>query len=68
MLVSMFFLVVIAACAMDETQTEDSNLTETSSAEETAEESMPLAARTVEEIINQKAGVLVETYSNGTNE
>ena len=67
-LVSMLFLMVIAACAVDETQTKDPNLIETTLTEETVEESIPPAARTVEEIINQNAGVLVETHMDQTLE
>ena len=67
-LVSMLFLVVITGCAVDETQTEDSKQIEATSTEEAREESIPPAARTIEEIIDQKAGVLVETHMDQTLE
>ena len=47
---------------------EHSDLTETTSTEEEIEESIPPATRTVEEITNQQAGVLVETHMDQTLE
>ncbi|MEO4055623.1 VWA domain-containing protein [Solibacillus sp. CAU 1738] len=63
-LVCMLFLMVIAACSDDQTQTktEDSKPAKTATTEETVEEKIPQAARTVEEMVGQKAGVLVETH------
>ena len=58
----MLFLMVIAACADDETQMEDSEPTKITTTEEIVKEIIPQAARTVEEMIVQKAGVLVETH------
>lgn len=58
-LVCMLFLV--AACAMDQTQTDVPEL-KTTEPEETLEERIPNAARTVEEMIEQKAGVLIEKH------
>lgn len=55
------FCTLMAGCVMNDTKT-DSKLTEATSTEETEEESIPPAARTVEEIIEQKAGVLVERH------
>lgn len=59
-LVCMLFLV--AGCSDNQTQTDDSKSTETTAIEESVEESIPQAARTVEDMIDQHAGVLVETH------
>lgn len=58
----MLFLMVIAACADEETHMEDSEPTKITTTEEIVKEIIPQAARTVEEMIVQKAGVLVETH------
>src|SRR4051794_12984162 len=60
-LVCMLFLV--AACATDQTQTDVTELSKkTAKSEEPLAEKIPNAARTVEEMIEQKAGVLVEMH------
>ncbi len=63
-LVCMLFLMVIAACSNDQTQTETEDVKpgETTPTEKTAEEKIPQAAKTVEEMIDQKAGVLIEMH------
>ncbi|WP_413366532.1 vWA domain-containing protein [Lysinibacillus sp. 3P01SB] len=61
-LVSMLCLAVIAGCGDDQTQKEDAKSDTTTAAEETAVEKIPQAARTIEDMVDQKAGVLIEAH------
>jgi len=61
-LVCILSLVVIAACAKDQTQTKDPKPVKTMATKEKVEDRIPPAARTVEEMVDQKAGVLVEKH------
>ncbi|GKU83986.1 VWA domain-containing protein [Niallia sp. NCCP-28] len=61
-LVCVLSLVVIGACAKDQTQTEDTKSAKITTTEEAVEARIPPAAKTVEEMVDQKAGVLVETH------
>ncbi|WP_040205891.1 vWA domain-containing protein [Neobacillus jeddahensis] len=61
-LVCILSFVVLAACTMEQTQTENPKSAKTTAAKETVEEKIPLAARTVEEMVDQKAGALVEKH------
>ena len=74
MLASMLLLAVTAGCVDDQTQKEDAKPDKTAVAEETTvaeetkvteemtEEKIPPAGRTVEDMVSQKAGVLIEKY------
>ena len=63
LLVCMLVLLVLVGCENDQPQTESSKLeTTTTSIEEAVEESISTAAKTVEEMVNQNAGVLIETH------
>lgn len=57
-------LVVIAACAKDQDQLQSENAkpTQTAATDEKVEVKIPTAARTVEEMIDQQAGVLIEKH------
>ena len=55
----MFF---VAGCTKDQVQTENSKPAKATEIEETVEERIPPAARTVEDMIDQNAGVLVELH------
>lgn len=61
-LVSMLCLAVIAGCGDDQTQEGDAKSDTTTAAEETAVKKIPQAARTVEDMVDQKAGVLIEAH------
>lgn len=61
-LVCILSLALIAACSKDQTQTEESKDVKKAEAEEIVEEKIPPAAKTVEEMVDQKAGVLVEAH------
>ena len=60
--ICMLLLLVVAACTGDQTQTKDSQPAKTTITEETEKERIPQAARTVEEMVDQKAGVLIEEH------
>lgn len=60
MLVCILSLVIISACAKDQAQPEKLKTTKTT--EEAVEEKIPPATKTVEEMVDQQAGVLVETH------
>jgi hypothetical protein len=62
LLVCVLSLVVITACAKGQTQTESPKPAKTAATKETAEERIPPAARTMEEMVEQKAGVWVEKH------
>ena len=55
----LLFALIVAACANEGKQTGDSKVAKTTSAEV---ESIPIAAKTVEEMIEQKAGKLIEKH------
>lgn len=55
-------LFVIVACAKDETNKDNPKPVKNATTEEEVEEKIPAAARTVEEMIEQKAGVLIEAH------
>lgn len=57
---SILFLFLLTACSKEETEKEDTDTT--NSVEEKAVKQIPYSARTVEEMIDQKAGVLVEKH------
>lgn len=61
-LVSILCLAVIAGCGDDQTQKGDAKSDTTTAAEETAVEKIPQAARTLEDMVDQKAGVLIEAH------
>ena len=62
MLVSMLLLAVIAGCGDDQTQKEDVKPDKTVVSEEITAEKIPPAARTIQDMVSQKAGVLIETH------
>ncbi len=55
-------LAVMTACANEQAQNEDTKSAAAPAAEESEEEKIPAAARTVEEMVEQKAGTLVEEH------
>lgn len=61
-LVCILSLVIISACAKDQVQPEKLKTTKTTTTEEAVEEKIPPAAKMVEEMVDQQAGVLVETH------
>ncbi|WP_312094186.1 VWA domain-containing protein [Niallia sp.] len=62
LLVCILSIGLITACAKEQAQKENSNPATSTATEETVEEKIPAAARTVEEMIEQKAGVLIEAH------
>lgn len=62
MLMFILLLAVMAGCEDDQTQMEEIEPDKTPAAEEVAEETIPHAGRTVEDMVNQKAGVLIEAH------
>lgn len=55
-------LVITGACAKDQTQSDNPSSTKITETNAKVEEKTPTAARTVEEVIDQKAGVLIEEH------
>ena len=63
-LVCILSLIVMTACGKNQAQTDNQKPIERAVVKETIEEKVPSAARTVEEMIEQKAGVLVGAHMN----
>lgn len=61
-LVLMMCAAVMAGCGNDQTQTADAKPDKATAGEEAAVEKIPHAGRTVEEMVGQKAGVLIEKH------
>ncbi|MGN7479386.1 vWA domain-containing protein [Solibacillus silvestris] len=61
-LISMLSLMIMAGCGDDQIKTKDTTPAENEAVVEATEEEIPRAGRTVEEMVAQKAGVLVELH------
>ena len=64
-LISLISFMVLAGCGDEQTEKEDIENVKTEAAEEVAEEEkeeIPRAGRTVEEMVGQKAGTLIELH------
>lgn len=61
-LISIISLMILSGCGDAQTEKEDIENVNTEAAEKVAEEKIPRAGRTVEEMVGQKAGVLIELH------
>lgn len=61
-LMSIISLMVLAGCGDGQMEKEEIETVKTEAAEEVTEEKIPRAGRTIEEMVGQKAGVLIEMH------
>ena len=61
-LLCLLALLIISACVDERSQIMDSEMTNNKETKEMIDEDIPSAAKTIEEMVNQKAGILVEEH------